>query len=130
MALANRAALGLLSSDWEMRMTLARRIYFVDRNTRPTTKGDRWALCITTSTTADRRSSTPGANWRRGDTFGAAIIRFWPEDLRERLMVKFECEDPLDYGSVSREWLFLSHEMFNPSYGMITTRYRSTQPRA
>jgi E3 ubiquitin-protein ligase NEDD4 len=35
-------------------------------------------------------------------------------------MVKFEGEDALDYGGVSREWFFLlSHEMFNPSYGLF-----------
>ncbi len=46
-----------------------------------------------------------------------AIMRLRPEDLCKRLMVKFEGEDALDYGGVSREWLFLlSHEMFNPSY--------------
>jgi len=45
---------------------------------------------------------------------------FPAEDLSKRLMVKFEDEDALDYGGVSREWSFLlSHEMFNPSYGLI-----------
>jgi hypothetical protein len=44
----------------------------------------------------------------------AAIMRLRQEDLRKRLMVKFEGEDALDYGGVSREWFFLlSHEMFN-----------------
>ena len=46
-----------------------------------------------------------------------AILRFRPDDLCERLMVKFEGEDVLDYGVVSCNWCFLlSHEMFNPSY--------------
>jgi len=32
-------------------------------------------------------------------------------------VVKFQGEDALDYGGVSREWLFLlSQEVFNPSY--------------
>jgi E3 ubiquitin-protein ligase NEDD4 len=48
------------------------------------------------------------------------FARVRPEDLRKRLMVKFEGEDALDYGGVSREWFFLlSHEMFNPSYGLF-----------
>ena len=47
-------------------------------------------------------------------------MRLRPDDLRKRLMVKFESEDALDYGGVSREWFFLlSHEMFNPSYGLF-----------
>jgi E3 ubiquitin-protein ligase NEDD4 len=51
-------------------------------------------------------------------------------------MVKFEGDDALDYGGVSREWFFLlSHVMFNPSYRQFeysahdrTTRFRSTPP--
>ncbi len=35
-------------------------------------------------------------------------------------MVKFEGEDALDYGGVSRKWLFLLlHGTFNPSYGLF-----------
>ena len=57
--------------------------------------------------------------WVFEDSF-SAIMRLRPDDLRKRLMVKFEGEDALDYGGVSREWFFLlSHEMFNPSYGLF-----------
>lgn len=43
-----------------------------------------------------------------------------PKDLRKRLMVKFRCEEGLDYGGVAREWLYLlSHEMLNPQYGLF-----------
>ncbi|KAI9451625.1 hypothetical protein BJY52DRAFT_1296953 [Lactarius psammicola] len=43
-----------------------------------------------------------------------------PEDLRKRLMVRFEGEDVLDYGGVSRDQLFLlSHEMFKLGYGLF-----------
>jgi E3 ubiquitin-protein ligase NEDD4 len=61
--------------------------------------------------------------WQRGwvfeDSF-AAMVCVRPEDLRKRLMVKFEGEDALDYGGVSREWFFLLlHEMFSPSYGLF-----------
>ena len=56
--------------------------------------------------------------WVFEDSF-PAIMRLRPEDLRKRLVVEFEGEDALDYGGVSREWFFLlSHEMFNPSYGL------------
>ncbi|OMH79887.1 E3 ubiquitin-protein ligase RSP5 [Zancudomyces culisetae] len=38
-------------------------------------------------------------------------------ELKKRLMIKFDGEDGLDYGGVSREFFFLlSHEMFNPLY--------------
>ncbi len=42
------------------------------------------------------------------------------DHLKTRLWVKFEGEKGLDYGGVSREWFFLlSHEMFNPYYGLF-----------
>jgi len=60
---------------------------------------------------------------RRGrileDSFGS-IMALTGEELKKRLMVHFEGEDGLDYGGVSREWFFLlSHDMFNPSYGLF-----------
>lgn len=142
-ALANRAALGALPSGWEMRMTSTRRIYFVDHNTRTTTWDDpRLPSTVDADAPQYKRDyrrkvvyfrSQPSmrvnadakcdVRVRRGwvfeDSF-AAIMRLRPEDLRKRLMVKFEGEDALDYGGVSREWFFLlSHEMFNPSYGLF-----------
>lgn len=40
--------------------------------------------------------------------------------MKNRLMIKFAGEDGLDYGGLSREFFFLlSHEMFNPSYGLF-----------
>ena len=39
-------------------------------------------------------------------------MRCQPADLKKRLMIKFEGEDGLDYGGLSREFFFLlSHEM-------------------
>jgi len=82
-----------------------------------------------------------GVRVRRGwifeDSF-AAIMRLRPEDLRKRLTVKFEGEDALHHGGVFPEWFFiLSHEVFNPNYGLFertrrttTTCYRSTWPPA
>ena len=142
-ALANRSALGPLPSGWEMRMTSTRRIYFVDHNTRTTTWDDpRLPSTVDADAPQYKRDyrrkvvyfrSQPSMRLiadakcdvrvRRGwvfeDSF-AAVMRLRPEDLRKRLMVKFEGEDALDYGGVSREWFFLlSHEMFNPSYGLF-----------
>jgi E3 ubiquitin-protein ligase NEDD4 len=142
-ALANRAALGPLPSGWEMRMTSTRRIYFVDHNTRTTTWDDpRLPSQVDADAPQYKRDYRRKVVYFRGqpsmrlvadakcdvrvrrawvfeDSF-TAIMRLRPEDLRKRLMVKFEGEDALDYGGVSREWFFLlSHEMFNPSYGLF-----------
>ncbi|XP_055338983.1 E3 ubiquitin-protein ligase SMURF2-like [Paramacrobiotus metropolitanus] len=48
------------------------------------------------------------------------ILRYRAKDLRKRLMVKFKGEDGIDYGGVTREWLYLlSHEILNPHYGLF-----------
>ena len=142
-AIANRAALGPLPSGWEMRMTSTRRIYFVDHNTRTTTWDDpRLPSAVDADAPQYKRDYRRKVVYFRGqpsmrliadakcdvrvrrgwvfeDSF-SAIMRLRPDDLRKRLMVKFEGEDALDYGGVSREWFFLlSHEMFNPSYGLF-----------
>lgn len=53
------------------------------------------------------------------DSFAAAM-KMRGDDLKKRLVVRFEGEDGLDYGGVSREWFFLiSHEIFDPSYGLF-----------
>jgi E3 ubiquitin-protein ligase NEDD4 len=142
-AIANRANLGPLPSGWEMRMTSTRRIYFVDHNTRTTTWDDpRLPSAVDADAPQYKRDYRRKVVYFRGqpsmrviadakcdvrvrrgwvfeDSF-TAIMRLRPDDLRKRLMVKFEGEDALDYGGVSREWFFLlSHEMFNPSYGLF-----------
>jgi E3 ubiquitin-protein ligase NEDD4 len=44
-------------------------------------------------------------------------MRYNAFDLKKRLMIKFQGEEGLDYGGLSREFFFLlSHEMFNPFY--------------
>jgi E3 ubiquitin-protein ligase NEDD4 len=53
------------------------------------------------------------------DSF-AALMRIRGDDMKKRLVIRFEGEDGLDYGGVSREWFFLiSHEIFDPSYGLF-----------
>ena len=124
-------------------MTSTRRIYFVDHNTRTTTWDDpRLPSAVDADAPQYKRDYRRKVVYFRGqpsmrlvadakcdvrvrrgwvfeDSF-AAIMRLRPDDLRKRLMVKFEGEDALDYGGVSREWFFLlSHEMFNPSYGLF-----------
>ncbi|KAI5119417.1 hypothetical protein M0805_009868 [Coniferiporia weirii] len=131
--------LGPLPSGWEMRLTSTARIYFVDHGTKTTTWDDprlpssldqnvpqykrdfRRKLIYFRSQPAMR--AQPGncqIKIRRNHIFEdsyAEIMRQTPSDLKKRLMIKFDGEDGLDYGGVSREFFFLlSHEMFNPFY--------------
>ncbi|PWN26791.1 HECT-domain-containing protein [Jaminaea rosea] len=131
--------LGPLPSGWEMRLTSTARVYFVDHNTKTTTWDDprlpssldqnvpqykrdfRRKLIYFRSQPALR--PIPGqchVKVRRTHIFEdsyAEIMRQQPNDLKKRLMIKFDGEDGLDYGGVSREFFFLlSHEMFNPFY--------------
>lgn len=133
------SALGPLPSGWEMRLTNTARVYFVDHNTKTTTWDDprlpssldqnvpqykrdfRRKLIYFRSQPALR--IMPGqvpVKVRRDHIFEdsyAEIMRQSPQELKKRLMVKFEGEDGLDYGGLSREFFFLlSHEMFNPFY--------------
>lgn len=131
--------LGPLPSGWEMRLTNTARVYFVDHNTKTTTWDDprlpssldqnvpqykrdfRRKLIYFRSQPALR--ILPGQchiKVRRDHIFEdsyAEIMRQSPQDLKKRLMIKFDGEEGLDYGGVSREFFFLlSHEMFNPFY--------------
>ncbi|PFH52377.1 hypothetical protein AMATHDRAFT_2113 [Amanita thiersii Skay4041] len=135
----NIAQLGPLPSGWEMRLTSTARVYFVDHNTKTTTWDDprlpstldanvpqykrdfRRKLIYFRSQPAMR--AQPGncqIKVRRNHIFEdsyAEIMRQTPSDLKKRLMIKFDGEDGLDYGGLSREFFFLlSHEMFNPFY--------------
>ncbi|KAL8802603.1 MAG: hypothetical protein Q9182_003693 [Xanthomendoza sp. 2 TL-2023] len=131
--------LGALPSGWEMRLTNTARVYFVDHNTKTTTWDDprlpssldqnvpqykrdfRRKLIYFRSQPALRiQSGMCHVKVRRAHIFEdsyAEIMRQNANDLKKRLMVKFDGEDGLDYGGLSREFFFLlSHEMFNPFY--------------
>ncbi|KAL2011734.1 hypothetical protein VTN00DRAFT_4452 [Thermoascus crustaceus] len=131
--------LGPLPSGWEMRLTNTARVYFVDHNTKTTTWDDprlpssldqgvpqykrdfRRKLIYFRSQPALRiMSGQCHVKVRRGNIFEdsyAEIMRQSASDLKKRLMIKFDGEDGLDYGGLSREFFFLlSHEMFNPFY--------------
>ncbi|WVQ93741.1 hypothetical protein IAU59_000818 [Kwoniella sp. CBS 9459] len=131
--------LGPLPSGWEMRLTSTARVYFVDHNTKTTTWDDprlpssldqnvpqykrdfRRKLIYFRSQPA-LRSNTGQCHVKvsRDNIFEGSyteIMRQTPNDLKKRLMIKFDGEDGLDYGGLSREFFFLlSHEMFNPFY--------------
>ncbi|KAF2142368.1 uncharacterized protein K452DRAFT_286791 [Aplosporella prunicola CBS 121167] len=131
--------LGPLPSGWEMRLTNTARVYFVDHNTKTTTWDDprlpssldqnvpqykrdfRRKLIYFRSQPALRIvSGQCHVKVRRTHIFEDSyheIMRQSAGDLKKRLMVKFDGEDGLDYGGLSREFFFLlSHEMFNPFY--------------
>lgn len=131
--------LGPLPSGWEMRLTNTARVYFVDHNTKTTTWDDprlpssldqnvpqykrdfRRKLIYFRSQPALRiLSGQCHVKIRRSHIFEdsyAEIMRQSANDLKKRLMIKFDGEDGLDYGGLSREFFFLlSHEMFNPFY--------------
>ncbi|PFH54090.1 hypothetical protein AMATHDRAFT_863 [Amanita thiersii Skay4041] len=134
--------LGPLPSGWEMRLTSTGRVYFVDHNTRTTCWDDpRLPTNVDDNAPQYKRDyrrkviyfrSQPQMRVLTGkcevrvrrtrileDSY-AAVMSFTGEDLKRRLMVSFDGEDGLDYGGVSREWFFLlSHEVFNPSYGLF-----------
>lgn len=116
--------LGPLPSGWEMRLTATARVYFVDHNTKTTTWDDprlpssldanvpqykrdfRRKLIYFRSQPAMR--AQPGncqIKIRRNHIFEdsyAEIMRQTPNDLKKRLMIKFDGEDGLDYGGLSR----------------------------
>ncbi len=133
------SALGPLPSGWEMRLANTSRVYFVDHNTKTTTWDDprlpssldqnvpqykrdfRRKLVYFRSQPALR--ILPGQchiKVRRNNLMEDSyreVMRQTPEDLKKRLMIKFDGEEGLDYGGVSREFFQqLSHEIFNPIY--------------
>ncbi|KAG6854113.1 hypothetical protein C0991_010277 [Blastosporella zonata] len=134
--------IGPLPSGWEMRLTSTSRVYFVDHNTRTTSWDDpRLPGHVDDNAPQYKRDYRRKVVYFRGqpkmrvtagkcelkirrtrvleDSYGA-VMALTGEDLKRRLMVSFEGEDGLDYGGVSREWFFLlSHEIFNPSYGLF-----------
>lgn len=116
--------LGPLPSGWEMRLTNTARVYFVDHNTKTTTWDDprlpssldqnvpqykrdfRRKLIYFRSQPALRiLSGQCHVKIRRSHIFEdsyAEIMRQSPNDLKKRLMIKFDGEDGLDYGGLSR----------------------------
>jgi E3 ubiquitin-protein ligase NEDD4 len=121
--------LGPLPSGWEMRLTSTARVYFVDHNTKTTTWDDpRLPSSLDANVPQYKRDfrrkliyfrsqpsmrAQPGncqIKVRRNHIFEdsyAEIMRQTPNDLKKRLMIKFDGEEGLDYGGVSRWVLYL-----------------------
>ena len=116
--------LGPLPSGWEMRLTNTARVYFVDHNTKTTTWDDprlpssldqgvpqykrdfRRKLIYFRSQPALRITTGQShVKVHRNNIFENSyteIMRQSAADLKKRLMVKFDGEDGLDYGGLSR----------------------------
>eukprot|EP00158_Paraphelidium_tribonemae_P006241 Partr_v1_DN27742_c0_g1_i1_m66988 putative E3 ubiquitin-protein ligase len=131
--------LGPLPSGWEMRLTDTGRVYFVDHNTKITTWDDpRLPSSVDGNAPQYKRDFQLKLRYFRSqllnfqeqgschisvrrthlfeDAFNV-ISRLNPRDMKKKLFIKFNGEEGLDYGGVSREFFFLlSHEMFNPFY--------------
>ena len=116
--------LGALPSGWEMRLTNTARVYFVDHNTKTTTWDDpRLPSSLDQNVPQYKRDfrrkliyfrSQPALRILSGqchvkvrrshifeDSYGE-IMRQSATDLKKRLMIKFDGEDGLDYGGLSR----------------------------
>jgi E3 ubiquitin-protein ligase NEDD4 len=116
--------LGPLPSGWEMRLTNTARVYFVDHNTKTTTWDDpRLPSSLDQNVPQYKRDfrrkliyfrSQPAlrilagqchVKVRRNHIFEDSyheIMRQTATDLKKRLMIKFDGEDGLDYGGLSR----------------------------
>lgn len=131
---------GPLPSGWELFSTPVGRCYFANRNTRKTSWDDP-RLPVADRPPPYKRSYTRKVNYFGGqpqmrvlpgncnirvrrshvleDGYNA-IMSLTAEELKQRLMIRFEGEEGLDIGGVSREFfLVLSREIFNPSYGLF-----------
>ena len=116
--------LGPLPSGWEMRLTPSSRIYFINHNTKMTTWDDpRLPLSLDFNVPQYKRDfnsklvyfrSQPAMRAQPGncqikirrnhileDSY-EEIMRQTPNNLKKRLMIKFEGEDGPDYGTISR----------------------------
>ena len=116
--------LGPLPSGWEMRLTNTARVYFVDHNTKTTTWDDpRLPSSLDQNVPKYKRDfrrkliyfrSQPAlrilagqcyVKVRRSHIFEDSyheVMRQTPQELKKRLMIKFDGEDGLDYGGLSR----------------------------
>jgi E3 ubiquitin-protein ligase NEDD4 len=142
--------LGPLPSGWEMRLTNTARVYFVDHNTKTTTWDDprlpssldqgvpqykrdfRRKLIYFRSQPALRiLSGQCHVKVRRGNIFEdsyAEIMRQSATDLKKRLMIKFDGEDGLDYGGLSRYVNITLNRTFTPLLMTSTANFSSSSP--
>ena len=134
--------LGPLPSGWEMRLTKFGRVYFVDHATKTTSWDDpRLPSTVDPSVPQYKRDfrrklvyfrSQPQLRAHHGqcvikcnrstlfqDAY-STIMQLPIPELQKKLHIKFNNEQGLDFGGLSREFFYLlSHDMFNPTYGLF-----------
>ncbi|THH19668.1 hypothetical protein EUX98_g8727 [Antrodiella citrinella] len=135
------ASLGPLAERWEMRHDRTGRTYFVDHKLKISFWDDPRLLAEEGSTPEYHRDfrqklfylrNLSALRPRAGDCHVEVrrefifedsyreIMKWKPDDLQRRLMIKFNGEDSLDYGSLSRELFFLlSQAIPNPAYSLL-----------
>ena len=136
-------ALGPLPAGWEMRISPDGRQYFLDHGAKTSTWDDpripgaagadapkykvdfqkklrEFRLNPLLRITEGETKFIISRNNIFHDSF-AQFMRKRPEEMKRKLTIEFANEPGLDYGGVSREFFFLlSHEIFNPIYGLFT----------
>ncbi|EGD80628.1 ubiquitin-protein ligase [Salpingoeca rosetta] len=138
--------LGMLPAKWEERQTERGRRYFVNHRTRttqwedprtglPPSTADAGVSAIFSQAFVDKKRHLHSLIKRtrpRGkcdisvsrsrifEQSYSAVLGMSPDQLRRELRITFEEERGLDFGGPTREWFYLlSHEMFNPYYGLF-----------
>ncbi|ORX82300.1 HECT-domain-containing protein [Anaeromyces robustus] len=138
----NDALLTPLPSGWEMRRNNKGRIYYVDHNTKTTTWDDprlpsaldenvpqykrdyrRKLIYFRSQAKMKQNAGTLKIEVNRKKLFEDAyriIMSYTPDELKQKIQIKFIGEEGLDYGGLTREFFYLlSHEMFNPDYSLF-----------
>lgn len=134
--------LGPLPTGWDMRLSADGRVYFIDHNTRTTTWDDpRLPSSIEKNAPGYKKDfhrklvylrSQPEMRRFDGqckitisrqhilDHSFNQFMKVCANDLKKKLVIKFDNEEGVDYGGVSREFFItLSKEIFNPDYGFF-----------
>ena len=138
---------GPLPDGWEEGQTASGRKYFINHRTKTTQFTDP-RLENQFSTVRTKKTSLPeklkmlrsdllqlysgGAREQetllridinREDVFESSyrqILNIPTKYLRRRFLIRFKGEEGIDYGGVTREWLYLlSHSMLDPTYGLF-----------
>ena len=132
--------LGPLPPGWEMRINQNGKLYFIDHKSKKITWNDP-RLRVDESLPQYKRDfkqkqiyfrSLPALKQEQGKTVISVarnnamadafsqIMRKPAASLRRKFVVKFDGEEGLDYGGLSREFfLLVSHSLFDPNYGLF-----------
>lgn len=132
--------LGPLPANWEMRINENGKLYFIDHKTKRVTWNDP-RLRVDETLPQYKRDfkqkqiyfrSLPALKQEQGKTVISVarsnvmpdafsqIMRKSVANLKKKFIIKFDAEEGLDYGGLSREFfLLISHSLFDPNYGLF-----------